>query len=146
MTAPLTNETRGMFGAREFALMKDTAIFVNVARGGVVKEAELVEALKAGRPWAAGLDVFEVEPTPKDNPLFTLPNFVGTPHVGSATLKTRTAMATLAAQNLVAVLMGQPPLTPHQPRGLETEFLTRFTGLNRIMQFFCILSNLVNPV
>jgi glyoxylate reductase len=115
MTAPLTSETRGMFGAREFALMKDTAVFVNVARGGVVKEAELMEALKAGRPWAAGIDVFEVEPTPKDNPLFALPNFVGTPHVGSATLKTRTAMATLAAQNLVNALTGKPPLTPINP-------------------------------
>ncbi|PJF48164.1 MAG: D-glycerate dehydrogenase [Chloroflexi bacterium] len=112
MTAPLTDETRGLFGAREFALMKDTAVFVNVARGGVVKEADLVEALKRGRPWAAGLDVFEVEPTPKDNPLFELPNFVGTPHIGSATLRTRTAMAMLAAQNLVNVLTGKPPLTP----------------------------------
>jgi glyoxylate reductase len=119
MTAPLTNETRGMFGRHEFALMKDTAIFVNVARGGVVKEVELVEALKAGRPWAAGVDVFEVEPTPKDNPLFALPNFVGTPHVGSATLKTRTAMATLAAQNLVNALTGKPPLTPINPEVLE---------------------------
>jgi glyoxylate reductase len=112
MTAPLTNETRGMFGAREFGLMKDTAVFVNVARGAVVKERELYDALKAGKPYAAGLDVFEVEPTPMDNPLFTLPNFVGVPHIGSATLQTRTAMASLAAQNLVAVLTGKPPLTP----------------------------------
>jgi glyoxylate reductase len=119
MTAPLTAETRGMFGRREFALMKDTAVFVNVARGGVVKEAELVEALKAGRPWAAGLDVFEVEPTPKGNPLFALPNFTGMPHVGSATLRTRTAMATLAARNLVAALTGQPPLTPINPEVLK---------------------------
>ncbi len=119
MTAPLTTETRGMFGTREFGLMKDSAIFVNVARGAVVKERELYEALKAGRPWAAGIDVFEVEPTPRDNPLFTLPNFTGTPHVGSATLRTRTAMATLAAKNLVAVLMGQPPLTPINPEVLR---------------------------
>jgi glyoxylate reductase len=115
MTAPLTAETRGMFGAPQFALMKDTAVFVNVARGGVVKETELAEALKAGRPWAAGLDVFEVEPTPQDNPLFALPNFTGMPHVGSATLRTRTAMATLAARNLVAALTGQLPLTPINP-------------------------------
>jgi len=119
MTAPLTSETRGMFGAREFALMKDTAIFVNVARGGVVKERDLVEALKAKRPWAAGIDVFEVEPTPKDNPLFALSNFVGTPHVGSATLRTRTAMATLAARNLVAVLTGHEALTPINPEVLH---------------------------
>ncbi len=119
MAAPLTSETRGMFGAPQFALMKDTAIFVNVARGAVVKEADLAEALKRGRPWAAGLDVFEVEPTPKDNPLLALPNFVGTPHTGSATLKTRTAMATLAAQNLVNVLTGKPALTPINPEVLR---------------------------
>jgi glyoxylate reductase len=112
MTAPLTAETRGLFDARVFALMKPTAVFVNVARGGVVKERDLVEALKAGRPWAAGVDVFEVEPTPQDNPLFALPNFVATPHVGSATLRTRTAMATLAARNLVAVLSGGRAITP----------------------------------
>ncbi|MCS7087970.1 MAG: D-glycerate dehydrogenase [Thermoflexales bacterium] len=112
VTVPLTEETRGMFGAREFALMKDTAVFVNVARGGVVKEAELVEALRRGRPWAAGLDVFAVEPTPPNNPLLSLPNVVATPHVGSATLRTRTAMAVLAARNVIAVLSGQPPLTP----------------------------------
>ncbi len=118
MTAPLTDETRGMFGAREFALMKDTAVFVNVSRGAVVNERALYEALKAGRPWAAGLDVFEVEPTPADNPLLQLPNLVATPHIGSATLRTRTAMATLAARNLVNVLQGKPPLTPINPQVL----------------------------
>ncbi|MCS6774699.1 MAG: D-glycerate dehydrogenase [Anaerolineae bacterium] len=109
---PLTEHTRGMFGAREFALMKDTAVFVNVSRGSVVREQELYQALRAGRPWAAGLDVFEVEPTPKDNPLLSLPNVVAAPHIGSATLSARTEMALLAAKNLVAVLSGQPPLTP----------------------------------
>ncbi len=112
MTAPLTAETRGRFDARAFARMKDTAVFVNVSRGGAVVERDLFEALKAGRPWAAGVDVFEVEPTPTDNPLFSLPNFVATPHVGSATLSTRTRMAVLAAQNLAAALRGDRPLTP----------------------------------
>jgi glyoxylate reductase len=112
MSAPLTAETRGMFDARAFAQMKTSAVFVNVARGGCVVERDLYEALKAGRPWAAGVDVFEVEPTPRDNPLFSLPNFVATPHVGSATLATRTAMAMLAARNLAAVLSGGKPLTP----------------------------------
>ncbi len=112
MTAPLTAETRGLFNARAFALMKDTAVFVNVARGGVVVEADLLQALKAGRPWAAGVDVFEVEPTPANNPLLALPNFVATPHVGSATAQTRTKMAMLAAQNLLAVLTGESALTP----------------------------------
>lgn len=112
VTVPLTPETRGMFGAREFALMRETAVFVNVSRGPVVREADLAAALRAGRPRAAGLDVFESEPIGPAHPLLTLPNCVCTPHIGSATLATRTRMATLAAENLVAVLSGRPPLTP----------------------------------
>lgn len=114
VTAPLTAETRGMFGAAQFALMKPTSIFVNVARGPLVREADLVEALRAGRPWAAGLDVFEREPIGPDHPLLTLPNVVLTPHIGSASIATRMRMATLAAENLVAVLHGLP--TPHVVR------------------------------
>jgi glyoxylate reductase len=101
-----------MFGAAEFATMKDTAVFVNVARGAVVREGELVEALRAGRPWAAGIDVFEREPIGADHPLLALPNCVATPHVGSATLATRTRMAALAATNLVAALTGAPVPSP----------------------------------
>jgi glyoxylate reductase len=108
VTVPLTSETRGRFGAREFALMKPTAVFVNIARGPIVKELELVEALKAGRPWAAGLDVFEREPIGADHPLLALPNVVAVPHIGSATVTTRIRMATTAARNLVAALTGQP--------------------------------------
>jgi glyoxylate reductase len=115
VATPLTAETCGLFDARAFALMKDTAVFVNISRGAVVKEEDLVEALKRGRPWAAASDVFASEPTPRENPLLSLPNFVGTPHIGSATLRTRTAMATLAARNLVNALTGQPPLTPVNP-------------------------------
>lgn len=109
---PLTPETRGMFGAREFALMKPTSVFVNASRGPVVRELELVEALKRGRPWAAGLDVFEVEPIGADHPLLALPNVVAVPHIGSATVATRTRMATMAATNLVAALTGQPVPNP----------------------------------
>jgi glyoxylate reductase len=111
VTAPLTEATRGMFGAAQFARMKPTSVFVNVARGPLVREDDLVAALRAGRPWAAGLDVFEREPISPDHPLLTLPNVVLTPHIGSATFTTRLRMATLAAENLVAVLHGQP--TPH---------------------------------
>jgi glyoxylate reductase len=103
---PLSDETRGMFGADKFALMKPTAVFVNAARGAVVNEAELVEALRRGRPWAAGLDVFEREPIGADHPLAALPNATVVPHIGSATVRTRTAMATTAARNLVAALTG----------------------------------------
>ena len=101
-----------MFGAEQFALMKETAVFVNVSRGPVVREQDLYAALKQGRPWAAGLDVFEREPIGADHPLLSLPNVVALPHIGSASVATRTRMATLAAENLAAVMRGQPPLTP----------------------------------
>jgi len=109
---PLTGQTRGLFGAAEFALMKPTAVFVNAARGPVVREGDLVEALRRGRPWAAGLDVFEREPIGADHPLAALPNATIVPHLGSATVRTRTAMATLAARNLVAALTGGNPPNP----------------------------------
>ncbi|MCU0492316.1 MAG: D-glycerate dehydrogenase [Chloroflexaceae bacterium] len=119
VTVPLTAETRGMFGAREFALMKPTAIFVNVARGAVVQEDALYHALLAGRPWAAGLDVFEREPIGADHPLLTLPNVVAVPHIGSATVQTRIRMATTAATNLVAALTGQPVPNPVNPEAWQ---------------------------
>lgn len=105
---PLTESTRGMFGAREFALMKPTALFINAARGPIVNEGELYKALQHGRPWAAGLDVFEQEPIRADHPLLTLPNVTAVPHIGSATVATRIRMATVAATNLIAALTGQP--------------------------------------
>jgi glyoxylate reductase len=112
---PLTPETRGMFGAREFALMKPTAVFVNISRGPVVREQDLYEALRAGRPWAAGLDVFEHEPIGADHPLLTLPNMVALPHIGSASVATRTRMATTAARNLAEFLSGRPAPNPVNP-------------------------------
>lgn len=112
VTVPLSAETRGMFGAREFALMRDTAVFVNVSRGPVVREVDLAAALRAGRPRAAGLDVFEREPIGPDHPLLALPNCVCVPHIGSASVATRTRMATLAAENLVAYLTTGKALTP----------------------------------
>ena len=124
VAVPLTAETRGMFGAREFALMKSTAVFVNIARGPIVKELELAEALKAGRPWAAGLDVFEKEPIGADHPLLALPNVVAVPHIGSASVATRTRMATTAAANLVAALTGQAVPNPVNPEVLEKSVRT----------------------
>ncbi|HWI52434.1 MAG TPA: NAD(P)-dependent oxidoreductase, partial [Symbiobacteriaceae bacterium] len=112
VTVPLTQQTRGMFGAREFSLMKPTSVFINTCRGQVVKEIELYEALKKGRPWAAGLDVYEKEPIGPNHPLLALPNVVCLPHIASASFKTRTAMAKLAASNLVAALTGQKVPTP----------------------------------
>jgi glyoxylate reductase len=119
VAVPLTPETLGLFGAREFALMKPTAVFVNIARGPIVKELELAEALKAGRPWAAGLDVFEKEPIGADHPLLALPNVVAVPHIGSASVATRVRMATTAATNLVKALTGQPVPNPVNPEVLR---------------------------
>jgi glyoxylate reductase len=112
VAVPLSGETRGMFSAEQFALMKPTSVFVNIARGPVVDETALYHALQAGRPWAAGLDVFEKEPIGADHPLLQLPNLVATPHVGSGTVRTRIRMATTAATNLVAALTGQPVPNP----------------------------------
>jgi glyoxylate/hydroxypyruvate/2-ketogluconate reductase len=109
LMVPLTGQTRRMMGREQFALMKPTAIFINTSRGGTVDEAALIEALQEKRIWGAGLDVFEEEPTPPDNPLLRMPNVVTLPHIGSATRETRLAMAKLAAQNLVAALLGKRP-------------------------------------
>ncbi len=105
--APLTPETMGMIGERELGLMKKTAVLINVARGGIVDETALYHALKEGQIWAAGLDVFEKEPVPLDNPLLTLPNVTVLPHIGSATIKTRLGMMELSAQAILDTLEGR---------------------------------------
>lgn len=112
LLTPLTPDTRGLMGERQFSLMKPTSVFINVSRGGTVDESALYDALVAKKIWAAGLDVFQQEPVPVDHPLLSLPNVVALPHIGSATYETRDAMANLAADNLVAVLTGREPLTP----------------------------------
>ena len=106
--AALTPETTGMFGAAQFARMKPTAIFVNTARGGHVDQDALAEALRTGQIRAAGLDVTDPEPLPPEHPLYRLPNCVIAPHIASATVETRDAMATICAENLVAGLEGRP--------------------------------------
>jgi len=108
---PLMPQTRNLIGAREFSLMKQTAVLVNTARGGIVDEAALHVALRDGQIFAAGLDVFAQEPTPMDNPLLTLENCICVPHIASASVKTRTRMGTLAVENIVAALSGQRPPT-----------------------------------
>jgi glyoxylate/hydroxypyruvate/2-ketogluconate reductase len=101
-------ETHHMIGSKELALMKPTAVLINAARGGVVDELALVDALKNGRLYAAGLDVFENEPAVRPE-LLALKNVVLLPHIGSQTETTRRAMAQLAADNLVAALQGREP-------------------------------------
>ncbi len=111
VVVPYSAESHHTIGATELALMKPTATLINIARGGIVDDAALAAALRDKRIAAAGLDVFEGEP--KVHPdLLTVPNVVLTPHIASATLPTRLAMANLAADNLIAVLTGRPPLTP----------------------------------
>ncbi|WP_214876108.1 D-glycerate dehydrogenase [Exiguobacterium sp. CH10] len=107
--APLTDETRGMLGAEEFAKMKETAIFINVARGEIIDEQALYEALKAKKIWGAGLDVFTKEPVDLDHPLLTLPNVTTLPHIGSASIRTRLAMMALNRDAIVNVLEGKEP-------------------------------------
>ena len=108
---PLTPETRHLIGAAELALMKPSAVLVNTARGPVVDEAALAAALAGGEIRAAALDVYEREPR-VEPALLELENVVLTPHLGSATVETRTAMAELAAGNAIAVVAGEAPLTP----------------------------------
>lgn len=105
---PLSPATERLIGAGEFAQMKRGAIFINAARGKVIDEAALIDALASGHLRAAGLDVFEREPVPVDSPLLTMKQVVALPHIGSATHETRHAMALCAADNLIAALTGEP--------------------------------------
>lgn len=105
---PLLPENRGMVDARRLGLMRDHSVFVNTARGGLVVEADLVEALRAGRPAAAGLDVFAQEPVAPDNPLFALPNVVVTPHCGAGTRQTAALKAQAVLDNIARFWAGRP--------------------------------------
>jgi glyoxylate reductase len=104
----LNDATRGMFNAAAFRRMKPTAVFVNTARGPLVVEADLVEALRSGTIFAAGLDVTDPEPPKPDSPLLKLPNAIVAPHIASATVSSRNGMAEIAADNLIAGLEGKP--------------------------------------
>ncbi|MDF9757200.1 2-hydroxyacid dehydrogenase [Pseudomonas hunanensis] len=116
---PLTGATQNLIGARELALMKPSAILVNISRGRVLDEAALLQALAKRRIRGAGLDVFVQEPLAADSPLLQLDNLVVTPHIGSATLETREAMARCAVDNLLAALAGERPTNLVNPRAWE---------------------------
>jgi glyoxylate reductase len=103
----LNEKTRGLFSTEQFRKMKPTAVFVNTARGPIVKEAELIEALRSGTIFAAGLDVTDPEPPSPDSPLLRTPNLIVAPHIASATVGTRNAMAEICASNLLAGLRGE---------------------------------------
>lgn len=117
---PLTDDTVHFIGAEEFARMKPTAILINTARGQIVDQAALAKALRERTLFAAGLDVFEAEPIPPDDPLLALENVVLLPHIGSASVATRTRMAKMAVENLIAGLRGQRPPHPVNPEVLSS--------------------------
>ena len=105
---PLTKETFHLIGKEEFALMKESAVLINTSRGAVIDEKELIKALSEKRIFSAGLDVYENEPDiPQE--LLALENVVLLPHIGSASIETRTKMALLAAENAIAVMEGRKP-------------------------------------
>ena len=104
---PLTEETTGLIGKEEFAKMKNSAVLINVARGPVVDTAALTEALQEGHIYAAGLDVTDPEPLPRDHPLLSLDNVTIAPHLGSATMQTRRKMAEISVENLLLGLEDQ---------------------------------------
>jgi glyoxylate reductase len=105
--ADLNDQTRRMMGAEQFRKMKRTAILVNTARGPLVDQKALADALRSGTIFAAGLDVTDPEPPLMNDPLLELPNCVIAPHIASATVQTRNAMAEICAGNLIAGLTGQ---------------------------------------
>jgi gluconate 2-dehydrogenase len=118
LVLPYTAESHHAIGAPELAQMKPTATLINIARGGIVDDAALAQALRDKRIAAAGLDVFEGEPRVHPD-LLTVPNVVLTPHIASATVPTRLAMATLAADNLIGFLVNGQAVTPLNPEILE---------------------------
>ncbi|MEJ8319776.1 2-hydroxyacid dehydrogenase [Pseudomonas oryzihabitans] len=118
LVVPLSAATEGLIGARELGLMKSSAILINLARGPVIDESALIEALRQGQIRGAGLDVYTREPL-EASPLFELPNVVTLPHIGSATHETRYAMAERAVNNLIAALTGERPTDLVNPAALD---------------------------
>jgi D-3-phosphoglycerate dehydrogenase len=107
---PLTSETDGFIGREQLKAMKPAAILVNTSRGGIVNEKDLYDALKGGTIFGAGLDVFEVEPPPKDHPLLSLYNVAATPHTAGNTRETQEKSALHVAMQVVDILQGKPPI------------------------------------
>jgi D-3-phosphoglycerate dehydrogenase len=117
---PLSAETRGLLGAAEFALMRPGSVLVNTSRGPIVDEIALVHALGEGRPWAAGLDVFDVEPLPPDHPFRTMPNVVLTGHLASYTDGAYDLLVDGSMQALCAARDGLAPIGTINPEALRT--------------------------
>jgi len=116
---PLNAETRHLIDGAALRNMKETAVLVNTARGGVVDPEALYEALRDGVIAAAALDVTDPDPLPRDHPLFGLSNCLIVPHIGSASVATRERMAVMAANNLIAALRGEIPKHLVNPEALS---------------------------
>ena len=119
VSCALTPETHHLIGERQLGLMKPTSVLVNIARGPIVDQRALYRALVDRKIWAAGLDVYEVEPVPMDEPLLKLDNVVLPPHLGSASITTRTKMATMAVENCLAGVTGRTPPNAVNPEALD---------------------------
>jgi glyoxylate reductase len=107
LNCPLSPETQGLIGREQFGLMRPSAILINMSRGPVVHTDALYEALRDRRIAAAGLDVTDPEPLPRNHPLLTMSRLIITPHLGSASNRTRQRMMELTIENLTAGLSGQ---------------------------------------
>lgn len=118
---PLTEQTKGMISTRELGLLKPGAVVINTARGPVVDEAALIDALKSGHLGGAGLDTFEVEPIQSGNPLLSMPQVILTPHVAGVTRNAATRVATLTAQNIIDTLAGKKLPARHWVAGPSPE-------------------------
>lgn len=129
--ATLTTESRHMIGAEQFAQMKPDAFFINTARGGIVDERALIEALQARRIAGAALDTFEVEPLPVDSPLRALDNVILTPHMVGRTRETFDAIPEVLLENLERVMRGELPLYCRNPDG-EAAWRSRLARLTTI--------------
>ena len=105
---PLNDQTRGLIGRKELALLKPGALVINTARGPVIDESALVDALASGHLGGAGLDTFETEPLPADNPLLTMNNVILTPHVAGVTRDAARRVATITAQNIIDAIAAKP--------------------------------------
>jgi len=119
INAPLTKETRNLVDEKKLRSMKKTAYLINNARGPIIDEKALYKALKEGWIAGAGLDVFEREPTPKENPLLQLSNVVVAPHISSSSFETRSRMSEMVAENLVAFFEGRTPPNLVNPKFME---------------------------
>jgi D-3-phosphoglycerate dehydrogenase len=122
---PLISSTRGMFGRKEFEMMKEGAVFINVSRGALVDEAALIDALNSGHLSAAGLDVHAVEPVPADNVLLHMPNVFCTPHEAGTTKESSCRISEQGTENAIRALLGEVPAYVVNPDGIE-KWKTRF--------------------